>query len=77
LSLVKMNSKSSVLKIGSVALLFTLSKVDSVSASMTNAEAQVDAEIQALSQSVQEALSQSDEGSEALADSEIQGLIEQ
>jgi len=72
-----MNSKSSVLKIGSVALLFTLSKVDSVSASMTNAEAQVDAEIQALSQSVQEALSQSDEGSEALADSEIQGLIEQ
>ena len=79
-----MKTNSSVLKIaknlGSVGLLFTISQQNGVEAIRTGlvaeSEAQVDAEIRSLSSSVQQALSQSGEGSEALAESEIQNMIE-
>ena len=79
-----MKTNTSVLRIaknlGSVGLLFTITKntgVEALSTEMTaQSEAQVDAEIKSLSSSVQQALSQSGEGSEALADSEIHSLIE-
>ena len=78
-----MKTKTSMLKIaknlGSVGLLFTISKMDCAEAlkttSLAESEAAVDAEISALSSSVQQALSQSGEGSEALAESEIQNMI--
>ena len=79
-----MNTKTSMLKIaknlGSVGLLFTITQQSGVEALKTQAlsesEAQVDAQIKSLSSSVQQALSQSGEGSEALAESEIQNMIE-
>ena len=79
-----MNTKTSMLKIaknlGSVGLLFTITQQSGVEALQTQAlsesEAQVDAQIKSLSSSVQQALSQSGEGSEALAESEIQNMIE-
>ena len=75
-----MKTKTSMLKIaknlGSVGLLFTITKTTGVEALSTESSAQVDAEIKSLSSSVQQALSQSGEGSEALADSEIQNMIE-
>ena len=79
-----MKSNTSMLKIaknlGSVGLIFSITKqtgVEALSTGLTSeAEAQVDAQIKSLSSSVQQALSQSGEGSEALADSEIQNMIE-
>jgi hypothetical protein len=78
-----MKTNTSMLKIaknlGSVGLLFTISKqhVAGLQTELsTEAEASVDAQIKSLSASVQQALSQSGEGSEALADSEIQNMIE-
>ena len=79
-----MKSNTSMLKIaknlGSVGLLFSITKQTGVEALSTGlaseAEAQVDAQIKSLSSSVQQALSQSGEGSEALADSEIQNMIQ-
>ena len=66
--------------LGSVGLLFTITKntgVEALSTEMTaQSEAQVDAEIKSLSSSVQQALSQSGEGSEALAESEIKNMIQ-
>ena len=79
-----MKTNTSMLKIaknlGSVGLLFTITKqtgVEALSTEMTaSSEAQVDAEIKSLSSSVQQALSQSGEGSEALAESEIKNMIQ-
>ena len=75
-----MKSNTSMLKIaknlGSVGLLFTITKTTGVEALSTESSAQVDAEIKSLSSSVQQALSQSGEGSEALAESEIKNMIQ-
>lgn len=76
-----MKTNTSVLRIaknlGSVGLVFTVSKASALKTEMTaTSQAQVDAEIKSLSSSVQQALSQSGEGSEALADSEIQNMIQ-
>ena len=76
-----MKTNTSVLRIaknlGSVGLVFTVSKASALKSEMTaQSQAQVDAEIKSLSSSVQQALSQSGEGSEALADSEIQNMIQ-
>ena len=76
-----MKSNTSMLRIakniGSVGLLFTLSKqngAQAISTGMsTQAEASVDAQIKALTSSVQQALA--GQGSEALADSEIENMI--
>jgi hypothetical protein len=69
-----MKSNTSVLRIaknlGSVGLLFSITKESGVMA----AETSVDSQIKAMSSSVQQALSQS--GSEALADSEIENMIQ-
>jgi len=78
-----MKSNTSMLKIaknlGSVGLLFSITKNTGVEAIKTGltaeSEASVDSQIKAMSASVQQALSQSGEGSEALADSEIQNMI--
>ena len=76
-----MKTNTSMLKIaknlGSVGLVFTITKTAALKTEMAaQSEAQVDAEIKSLSSSVQQALSQSGEGSEALADSEIQNMIQ-
>ena len=69
-----MKSNTSVLRIaknlGSVGLLFSITKESGVMATETS----VDSQIKAMSSSVQQALSQS--GSEALADSEIENMIQ-
>ena len=76
-----MKTNTSVLKIaknlGSVGLLFTITKTSALKTELSaQSEAQVDAEIKSLSSSVQQALSQSGEGSEALAESEIKNMIQ-
>merc|ERR1712127_707416 len=65
--------------LGSVGLLFTIQQQSGVGAIKTGLKAQsaaqVDESIQSFSDSVQQALSQTGEGSEAFADSEIQSFI--
>jgi len=64
--------------LGSVGLLFTITKqngAQAISTGLTSeSEATVDSQIKAMTESVQQALSQS--GSEALADSEIENMIQ-
>jgi len=66
--------------IGSVGLLFSITKTTGVAAIETGLQAEsmatVDAQIKSLTSSVQQALSQAGEGSEALADSEIESMIQ-
>ena len=73
-----MKSNTSVLRIaknlGSVGLLFSITKQNGVQAVSTESEASLDSQIKSMSSSVQQALSQS--GSEALADSEIENMIQ-
>ena len=79
-----MKSNTSMLKIaknlGSVGLLFSITKETGVAAISTGlqaeTEATVDSQIKSLTSSVQQALSQAGEGSEALADSEIENMIQ-
>ena len=79
-----MKSNTSMLKIaknlGSVGLLFSITKQTGVAALSTGAQAEseatVDSQIKSLTSSVQQALSQAGEGSEALADSEIENMIQ-
>jgi hypothetical protein len=78
-----MKTNTSVMKLaknlGSVGLLFTIQQQSGVGAIKTGLKAQsaaqVDESIQSFSDSVQQALSQTGEGSEAFADSEIQSFI--
>jgi len=73
-----MKSNTSMLRIaknlGSVGLLFSITKQNGVQAVSTESEASLDSQIKSMSSSVQQALSQS--GSEALADSEIENMIQ-
>lgn len=77
-----MKSNTSVLRfaknLGSVGLLFSITKETGVAAISSGlqaeAEASVDSQIKSLTSSVQQALSQS--GTEALADSEIESMIQ-
>jgi len=73
-----MKSNTSVLRIaknlGSVGLLFSITKQNGVQAVSTESEASLESQIKSMSSSVQQALSQS--GSEALADSEIENMIQ-
>ena len=77
-----MKSNTSMLRIaknlGSVGLLFTITKqngAQAISTGLTSeSEATVDSQIKAMTESVQQALSQS--GSESLADSEIENMIQ-
>ena len=77
-----MKTNTSMLKIakglGSVGLLFTVSKMDGAEAikteMTTQADATLEAEIASMANSVQQALS--GEGSEALSESELKGMIE-
>merc|ERR1712127_312162 len=66
--------------LGSVGLLFTIQQQSGVGAIKTglkaHSAAQVDESIQSFSDSVQQAMSQTGEGSEAFADSEIQNFIQ-
>ena len=79
-----MKSNTSMLKIaknlGSVGLLFSITKETGVAAISTGLQAEsqatVDSQIKSLTSSVQQALSQAGEGSEALADSEIENMIQ-
>lgn len=79
-----MKSNTSMLRIaknlGSVGLLFSITKDTGVAAISTGlqaeSEATVDSQIKSLTSSVQQALSQSGAGSEALADSEIENMIQ-
>ena len=76
-----MKTNTSMLKIaknlGSVGLLFTITRTAALKTEASSElEASVDAQIKSLTNSVQQALSQSGEGSEALSESEIQNMIE-
>jgi len=78
-----MTVRKSMLKLanlGSVGLLFTVT-TSNVQAVSTNAaahsEAQINAEISALAETVQQALASSGQGSEAMADSELKATLEQ
>tara|TARA_B100000780_G_scaffold272586_1_gene235008 strand:+ start:244 stop:579 length:336 start_codon:yes stop_codon:yes gene_type:complete len=79
-----MNTNTSMIRIakniGSVGLLFSITKTTGVAAIETGLQAEsmatVDAQIKSLTSSVQQALSQAGEGSEALADSEIESMIQ-
>ena len=79
-----MKTNTSVMKLaknlGSVGLLFTIQQQSGVGAIKTglkaHSAAQVDESIQSFSDSVQQALSQTGEGSDAFADSEIQNFIQ-
>jgi hypothetical protein len=63
--------------LGSVGLLFTITHANALQTQASSeVEASVDAQIKSLTNSVQQALSQSGEGSEALSESEIQNMIE-
>jgi hypothetical protein len=75
-----MKTKTSILKLSSVGLLFTIQKATVEAATISavaHSEAQIDAEISSLANSVQQALSLSGLGSEAEADSDIKNLIEE
>jgi len=75
-----MKSRSTFLNLGAVALLLTIQPQDNVQALKTGLKAratqQIAANIQALSTSLSEALSQNGAYSEAFSESEIQTLLE-